>query len=57
MKNDIHTLSKLLIAILLFFSLIIFISQKMSNFRLGDDFLGDHPIVNFYELFNSDTIK
>ncbi len=49
MKNDIHTLPKLLIAILLFFSLIIFISQKMSNFRLPDDFLGDKPIVDFYD--------
>jgi hypothetical protein len=57
MKNDIHTLPKLLITILLLFSLIIFISQKMSNFRLSDDFLGDKPIVDFYELFNSDTLK
>jgi hypothetical protein len=57
MKNDIHTLPKLLITILLLFSLIIFISQKMSNFRLSNDFLGDKPIVDFYELFNSDTLK
>lgn len=57
MKNDIHTLPKLLIAVLLFFSLVIFLSQQMSNFRLPDDFLGDEPIVDFYELFNSDTLK
>jgi len=49
MNSNKHSLPKLLLAIILFISLVIFIAQKMSNFRLPDDFLGDKPIVDFYD--------
>jgi len=54
MNSNKHSLPKLLLAIILFISLVIFIAQKMSNFRLPDDFLGDDWIVN---PFDSDTLK